>query len=40
MVGQFPNWSFLLCPNGSHCSLWDDQEYYFPGLIAFLKKSK
>lgn len=28
---------FLLCPNGSHMSMWDDQEHYFPGLIAFLK---
>lgn len=28
---------FLLCPNGSHLSMWDDQEHYFPGLISFLK---
>jgi proline iminopeptidase len=28
---------FLLCPNGSHMSMWDDQEHYFPGLISFLK---
>lgn len=28
---------FLLCPNGSHCSMWDDQEHYFPGLIGFIK---
>jgi proline iminopeptidase len=38
MSTQFPNGSFLLCPNGSHCSMWDDQTHYFPGLIAFLKK--
>lgn len=38
MAGQFPNGSFLLCPDGSHCSMWDDQRHYFPGLIAFLKK--
>ena len=28
---------FLLCPNGSHMSMWDDQTAYFPGLISFLK---
>jgi proline iminopeptidase len=38
MSTQFPNGEFLLCPNGSHLSQWDDQEHYFPGLIAFLKK--
>ncbi len=38
MSTQFPNGSFLLCPNGSHCSMWDDQAHYFPGLIDFLKK--
>ena len=38
MSTQFPNGQFLLCPNGSHMSMWDDQEHYFPGLISFLKK--
>jgi len=28
---------FLFCPNGSHLSMWDDQEHYFPGLIQFMK---
>lgn len=28
---------FLLCPEGSHMSMWDDQAHYFPGLISFLK---
>jgi proline iminopeptidase len=28
---------FLLCPNGSHMCMWDDQAHYFPGLISFLK---
>ena len=27
----------LICPNGSHCSMWDDQSHYFPGLIQFIK---
>lgn len=38
MSTQFPNGEFLLCPNGSHLSQWDDQPHYFPGLVAFLKK--
>lgn len=38
MSTQLPNGEFLLCPNGSHLSQWDDQAHYFPGLIAFLKK--
>ncbi len=37
MSAQFPNGKFLLCPEGSHMSLWDDQQHYFPGLLAFLK---
>lgn len=37
MASQFPKGKFLLCPNGSHMSMWDDQEHYFPGLIQFLK---
>lgn len=28
---------FLLCPNGSHMCMWDDQKTYMDGLIAFLK---
>jgi hypothetical protein len=28
---------FLLCPEGSHMCMWDDQAHYFPGLISFLK---
>ncbi len=37
MAKQFPNGQFLLCPDGSHMSMWDDQTHYFPGLLAFLK---
>ena len=37
MATQFPKGRFLLCPNGSHMSMWDDQEQYFRGLIGFLK---
>ncbi len=28
---------FLLCPNGSHMCMWDDQQVYMSGLIEFLK---
>lgn len=34
---QVKHGSFLLCPNGSHCDMWDDQPHYFPGLIRWLK---
>jgi proline iminopeptidase len=37
MAEQIPNGRFLLCPNGSHLSQWDDQDTYYPGLIKFLK---
>ena len=31
--------SFLLCPDGSHCAMWDDQAHYFPGLLQWLKQT-
>ena len=31
------NGNSLICPNGSHMSLYDDQQTYFTGLIKFLK---
>jgi len=34
---EVQNGRFLFCPNGSHCSQYDDQKTYFPGLIKFLK---
>ena len=40
MATQFPKGESLICPNGSHMSLYDDQEVYFKGLISFLKKGK
>jgi proline iminopeptidase len=27
----------LICENGSHLAMWDDQEAYFKGLIGFLR---
>ena len=37
MSTQVQNGRFLLCPNGSHMSMYDDQKNYFPGLISFIK---
>ena len=31
------NGSYLYCPNGSHCAMYDDQEIYMAGLIKFMK---
>jgi proline iminopeptidase len=33
---QVQHGSFLLCRNGSHLDMWDDQQTYVPGLIKFL----
>ena len=30
---------YLYCPNGSHMSMYDDQQTYFKGLIQFLKQT-
>jgi len=28
---------YLFCPNGSHLSMWDAQEEYYPGIIKFIR---
>jgi proline iminopeptidase len=33
---QVQHGSFLLCRNGSHLDMWDDQQTYLRGLIKFL----
>ena len=38
MSEQVQNGTFLLCPNGSHMSMYDDQDVYMNGLIDFIKK--
>ncbi|HST35654.1 MAG TPA: proline iminopeptidase-family hydrolase [Allosphingosinicella sp.] len=38
MAARLPHGEFLLCPNGSHMAMYDDQEVYFAGLIAFLHR--
>ncbi len=37
MSKQVENGRFLLCPNGSHLSQYDDPSHFFPGLIKFIK---
>lgn len=37
MSRQVQNGSYLYCPNGSHMSMWDDQQTYFAGLINFIQ---
>lgn len=37
MAKQVQNGSYLFCKNGSHMSLYDDQQTYFTGLIKFIK---
>jgi len=36
VANEVKNGRFLLCPNGSHLSQFDDQEHFFPGLIQFI----
>ena len=37
MSTQVQNGTYLHCPNGSHWSMFDDQETYFNGVIKFIK---
>ena len=37
MSEQLPMGRYLECPNGSHMSMYDDQQTYFAGVIQFLK---
>jgi proline iminopeptidase len=30
------NGSYLYCPNGSHLSMWDDQQVFMSGVIRFI----
>lgn len=36
MSEQVQNGSYLLCENGSHMCMWDDQQRYMSGLIKFI----
>ncbi|SDP91155.1 proline iminopeptidase [Mucilaginibacter sp. OK268] len=37
MATQFQNGSYLYCANGSHMSMYDDQQTYMNGLVKFIK---
>ena len=37
MARRLPKGQFLLARSGSHMAMYDDQEAYFAGLLAFLK---
>ena len=36
VAGRMPHGRFLLCRNGSHMAMYDDQVTYFRGLIDFI----
>lgn len=38
MSKEVKNGTYLFCANGSHMSLYDDQQTYMNGLISFMKK--
>ena len=38
MANEFPNGTYLYCPDGSHCAHYDDQEVYMDGLIRFIRE--
>jgi proline iminopeptidase len=40
MSKEIPGAQFLLCSNGSHMCMWDDQETYINGLVKFVKGTK
>jgi proline iminopeptidase len=37
MSTQVQNGRYLFCSKGSHMSMYDDQQTFFPGLISFIK---
>jgi proline iminopeptidase len=37
MAKELPRGRYLICPDGSHMALYDDQKTYFEGLIRFIK---
>lgn len=40
MAGLMPNAKAVICPNGSHLAMWDDQAVYFRHLLQFLGRLK
>jgi proline iminopeptidase len=37
MAKMMPHATSVICPNGSHLCMWDDQAVYFKHLLAFLR---
>jgi proline iminopeptidase len=37
MATQVQQGAYLFCPDGSHMSMWDDQQRWFAGVIGFLE---
>jgi len=37
MAGKVKHGRYLFCPQGSHLAIYDDQETYVGGIIAFLE---
>lgn len=37
MSRECPKGRYLCCPNGSQLAMYDDQQTYFTGLIAFIR---
>jgi proline iminopeptidase len=38
MAAKLPHGEYLYCPQGSHLAMYDDQQVYFDGMIAFVNK--
>jgi len=38
MANEVKNGTFLYCLNGSHMSLYDDQETYMKGVVGFINQ--
>ena len=37
MSTQVKRGRFLLCPDGGHLCMWDDQKHFFPGVVQFIR---
>jgi proline iminopeptidase len=37
MAKQLSKGRYLFCPNGSHLAMYDDQQTYMNGVMAFLR---
>jgi proline iminopeptidase len=38
MAGKVQKGRYLLCPNGSHMAMYDDQKVYVDGVIRFVRE--